>query len=107
MKPTVGRQDIESRLSLRGFPDYRFGGPNAAVAQAEYSPPVWDPLGLQMFYGAGNAGDRMEDLSFAQVRQDGGLGINVRVMRMALVQVFMASGQGHGVHLGYALSKGF
>lgn len=107
MKPTVGGQDIESRLSLRGFPDYRFRGSNAAFVQAEYSLPVWDPLGLLVFYDAGNAGDRMEDLSFAHVRQDGGLGINVRVMRVSLAQVFMAWGQGHGVHLGYALSKRF
>ena len=107
MKPTVGGQDIESRLSLRGFPDYRFRGADAAFVQADYTLPVYDPLGLQLFYDVGNAGDSLGDLSIAHARQDGGFGFNVRVMRVSLAQAFLAWGQGRGVHLGYALSKRF
>jgi hypothetical protein len=107
MKPTVGGQDIESRPSLRGFPDYRFRGSNAAFVQADYRLPVYDPLGLLLFYDTGNAGDSLADLSFAHARQDGGFGFFVRVMRLSLAQAYLAWGQGHGVHLGYSLTKRF
>jgi hypothetical protein len=40
-------------------------------------------------------------------RQDGGFGIDVRVMRMSIAQVYLAEGRGAGLHFGYNLVKQF
>jgi hypothetical protein len=106
MLPTVGGQDIDSRFSLRGFDNYRFRGDDTVSLQAEYTIPVYDPLGLLVFYDAGNAGDSLSALSFAHLRQDAGFGINLRIMRMPVAQVFLAVGSGQ-LKPGFALVKKF
>jgi hypothetical protein len=107
MLPTLGGQDIDSLVSLRGFENYRFRAPDAMFVQAEYSLPVYDPFALLLFYDAGNAGNTLGALSFAHLRQDGGFGINIRVMRMTLAQVYLAGGRGGGLHPGFNLAKQF
>ncbi|HXP40773.1 MAG TPA: hypothetical protein VN833_10895, partial [Candidatus Acidoferrales bacterium] len=107
MLPTLGGQDIDSRVSLRGFENYRFRAPDTMFVQAEYSLPVYDPFALLLFYDAGNVGNTLGDLSFAHLRQDGGFGINIRVMRMTLAQVYLAGGRGGGLHPGFNLAKQF
>ena len=82
MLPTLGGQDIDSRVSLRGFENYRFRAPDTMFVQAEYSLPVYDPFALLLFYDAGNVGNTLGDLSFANLRQDGGFGVNLRILRM-------------------------
>jgi hypothetical protein len=82
---TVGGQDIESRISLRGFDNYRFRDPDATFLQAEYSVPVYGPLALLLFYDAGNAGSSLGDFSLAHLRQDTGVGIDVRILRKSAV----------------------
>jgi len=49
MLPTLGGQDIDSRISLRGYENYRFRAPDAMFVQAEYSLPIYDPLALLLF----------------------------------------------------------
>jgi hypothetical protein len=107
MRPTVGGQDIDSLLSLRGFANYRFRGNNAMFIQTSYTLPVYDPLGVLVFYDAGNAGDPLGTLSFAHLRQDAGLGLNIRVMRVSYAQAYLAWGAGSGPSLGYSLVKHF
>lgn len=107
MLPTLGGQDIDSRVSLRGFENYRFRAPDTMFVQAEYSLPVYDPLALLLFYDAGNVGDTLGDLSFAHLRQDAGFGVNVRILRMTLLQVYLAGGRGGGLHPGFNLAKQF
>jgi hypothetical protein len=107
MLPTLGGQDIDSRVSLRGFENYRFRAPDAMFVQAEYSLPVYDPLALLLFYDAGNVGNTVGDLTFAHLRQDAGFGVNVRILRMTLLQVYLAAGRGGGLHPGFNLAKQF
>jgi len=107
MLPTLGGQDIDSRVSLRGFEDYRFRAPDTMFVQAEYSLPVYDPFELLLFYDAGNVGNALGDLSFAHLRQDAGFGVTIRVMRIPLVQLYLAGGRGGGLHPGFALIKQF
>jgi hypothetical protein len=107
MRPTVGGQDIDSLTSLRGFADYRFRGTDATFVQASYMLPVYDPLGLLVFYDAGNAGDTLGALSFAHLRQDAGVGVNIRIMRVSYAQAYVAWGAGSGAYLGYNLVKQF
>jgi hypothetical protein len=107
MLPTVGGQDIESRISLRGFDNYRFRGPDATFLQAEYSVPVYGPLALLLFYDTGNTGNSLGDLSFAHLRQDAGFGVDVRIMRKSVAQLYLAAGRGGGFHPGFNLTKQF
>ena len=107
MLPTLGGQDIDSRVSLRGFENYRFRAPDTMFVQAEYSLPMYDPFALLLFYDAGNVGNMLGDLSFAHLRQDGGFGLNIRVMRLILAQVYLAGGRGGGLHPGFNLAKQF
>jgi len=107
MRPTVGGQDIDSLTSLRGFANYRFRGDDATFVQTSYTLPVYDPLGLLVFYDAGNAGDTLGALSFAHLRQDAGFGVNIRIMRVPYAQAYVAWGAGSGPYLGYNLVKHF
>jgi len=107
MLPTVVGQDIDSRISLRGFDNYRFRGADATFVQAEYTLPIYDPFGVLVFYDAGNTGNSLGDLSFAHVRQDAGIGINVRILRMAVAQAYFAGGRGGGLHPGFNFVKQF
>jgi hypothetical protein len=107
LQPTVGGADIDSNVSLRGFPDYRFRDRHAVVEQAEYSVPITDPVGLLLFYDAGTVGPAFSDLSFAHLRQDGGLGVTFRLQGNVVAQAYMAWGAGHGPLLNYSFSKLF
>jgi outer membrane protein assembly factor BamA len=69
LQPTVGGSDINSKVSLRGFPNYRFRDRNAVAVQVEYSVPIADPVGLLLFYDAGQVGSTVSDLTFAHLRQ--------------------------------------
>lgn len=107
LQPTVGGSDINSQLSLRGFPNYRFRDRDATFSQIEYSVPIRDPLGLLLFYDAGTVGPTFSDLSFAHLRQDGGLGATFRVRGVVVAQTYIAWGAGHGPTLGYSFTKLF
>lgn len=107
LQPTVGGSDINSQLSLRGFPSYRFRDRNATFSQVEYAVPIRDPLGLLLFYDTGTVGPKVGDLSLAHLRQDGGLGATFRVRGVDVAQTYIAWGAGHGPTLGYSFTKLF
>jgi len=107
MQPTVGGSDINSQVSLRGYPHYRFRDRNATFAQVEYSIPVRDPFGLLVFYDAGTVGPTFRSLSYAHLRQDGGLGTTIRIQGNVVAQAYLAWGAGHGPTLGYNFTKFF
>jgi hypothetical protein len=107
LQPTVGGSDINSQISLRGFPNYRFRDRNAVFVQAEYSVPIVDPIGLILFYDAGRVGSALSDLTFAHLRQDAGLGATFRLQGNVVAQTYIAWGAGHGPLLNYNFSKLF
>jgi hemolysin activation/secretion protein len=107
MLPTLGGQDIDSLVSLRGFENYRFRAPDSVFVQAEYSLPLYDPFALLLFYDAGNVGNTLGDLSFAHLLQDAGFGVNLRILRMTMLQAYLAGGPGRGLHPGFNLAKQF
>jgi hypothetical protein len=107
LQPTVGGSDVNSQVSLRGYPDYRFRDPDATFSQVEYSVPVRDPVGLLLFYDAGTVGPAFSSLSFAHLRQDGGFGATFRLQGSVVAQTYVAWGAGHGPALGYSFSKLF
>ena len=107
LQPTIGGSDIESRESLRAFENYRFRDRNAAVFQLELARTIKDPLGAFVFYDGGMVGNTVSDLWSSTFRQDGGLGVSVRLQGSVVARGFLAAGAGHGVKIGYNFSKFF
>ncbi len=107
LQPTVGGSDIDSRPSLRAYPDYRFRDRDAMFVQADYSVPVIDPLGFLLFYDAGTVSPTFSGLSFGHLRQDGGVGVTVSVQGHVAGQGYLAFGAGHGPTLAYNFTKFF
>lgn len=107
LQPTLGGTDIDSRVTLRGYDNYRFRAPDLALVQIEYGIPVYDPVGVFVFYDAGTVGNSVAELSVAQFRQDAGPGISVRLRGHVIAQTFYAFGAGHGGRWNYNFSKFF
>lgn len=107
LQPTLGGTDIDSRVTLRGYDNYRFRAPDLALVQFEYGIPVYDPIGVFVFYDAGTVGNSVSDLSVGQFRQDAGPGVSVRLRGHVVAQTFYAFGAGHGGRWNYNFSKVF
>ncbi len=107
LQPTVGGSDIDSRPSLRAYPDYRFRDRNALFVQVDYSVPVWNPVGLLLFYDGGTVGPTFSSLSFAHLRQDGGVGATFSAQGHVAAQGYLAFGAGHGPTFAYNFTKFF
>jgi hypothetical protein len=104
LQPTVGGSDIDSRLSLRAYPNYRFRAPDALTVQTNVSL----PLDLLIFYDAGTVGPTFSDLSFAHLRQDAGVGVGITLQGNIIAQAYMAWGSSGAVPtFGYNFSKLF
>jgi hypothetical protein len=107
LQPTVGGSDIDSRPSLRGFPDYRFRDRDAMFVQTDYSVPIKDPFGLLIFYDAGTVGPTFSSLSFAHLRQDAGLEATLSLQGNVVAQGYLAFGAGGGPTFGFNFAKMF
>ncbi len=107
LQPTVGGTDIDGRVTLRGWDNYRFRAPDLSLLQFEYGIPVYDPLGVFVFYDAGTVGNSASDLAIARMRQDAGLGASVRIKGQMIMQTYYAYGAGHGGNWNYNFSKAF
>lgn len=104
LQPTVGGSDIDSRLGLRAWPNYRFRAPDALFVQTNYILPLYNIL---VFYDAGTVGPTFSSLSFAGLRQDGGFGIALSLGGHIAAQGYLAFGAGGGPTFGYNFSKLF
>jgi hypothetical protein len=107
LEPTLGGTDIDGRVTLRGWDNYRFRGLDLAVVQVEYGFPVYDPIGVFVFYDAGTVGNTASDLAISHFRQDAGPGISIRLKGNILAQTFFAFGAGHGGQWNYNFAKSF
>lgn len=104
LQPTVGGSDIDSRLSLRAWPNYRFRAPDALFVQTNYILPLYNIL---VFYDAGTVGSTFSSLSFAHLRQDAGFGVALSLQGRIAAQGYLALGAGHGPTFGYNFTKFF
>lgn len=107
LEPTLGGTDIDSRVTLRGWDNYRFRGPDLDLLQFEYGMPVYDPLGVFVLYDAGTVGSTASDLTLSRLRQDAGVGLFVRLRGQMIAQTYLAWGAGHGANWGYNFAKVF
>lgn len=106
LEPTLGGTDIDSRVTLRGWDNYRFRDRDRALLQLEYGVTVWDPFGAFVFYDTGKVGASPSDLSLADFRQDAGLGLSVRISGNVIAQTYLAWGAG-STRWNYNFSKSF
>ncbi|MGD0162317.1 MAG: hypothetical protein ABSB39_07580 [Candidatus Sulfotelmatobacter sp.] len=112
-QPTLGGSDINSLQSLRGYDNYRFRGPDAALVQVDYALTLrkpktdWTLVGPYIFYDAGIVGVEAADLSIEHWRQDAGTGLFLKFVGNIVAEAYVAGGAGHGAHFGYSLNRFF
>lgn len=94
LMPTLGGHD-----TLRGFREYRFRGPHAILAQAEYRFEVWSGLDVALFYDAGKVAMSRSDLDFNGLQSDYGFGFRFNTNEAIVFRVDAAFGSRDGKHL--------
>jgi hypothetical protein len=94
LMPTLGGND-----TLRGFREYRFRGPHALLAQAEYRWEIWSGLDGALFYDAGKVADRRADLDFRNLERDYGVGFRFNTDEGIVFRVDAGFGSRDGKHL--------
>jgi hypothetical protein len=94
LMPTLGGND-----TLRGFREYRFRGPHAILAQAEYRWEIWSGLDAALFYDAGKVTDRRADLNFKNLERDYGFGFRFNTNEAVVFRVDAGFGSRDGKHL--------
>jgi len=92
--PTLGGND-----TLRGFREYRFRGPHAILAQAEYRWEIWSGFDGALFYDTGKVADTRGDLNFKDLESDYGLGFRFNTNSGVMFRVDAAFGSTDGNHL--------
>ena len=92
--PTLGGND-----TLRGFREYRFRGPHAMLAQAEYRWEIWSGLDGALFYDAGKVTNSRADLSFKDLENDYGFGFRFNTDDAIIFRVDAGFGSSDGKHL--------
>jgi hypothetical protein len=92
--PTLGGND-----TLRGFREYRFRGPHAILAQAEYRWEIWSGFDGALFYDAGKVADVRSDLNFKDLESDYGIGFRFNTNNGVMFRVDAAFGSKDGNHL--------
>lgn len=107
LQPTLGGNDIDGNVTLRGWDDYRFRDRNAALLQFEADYIVWDPFGVYGFYDGGTVAPNPGGLALSNFRNDGGIGVFARVQGSIVVQTYYAWGRGNGGRWSYNFAKVF
>lgn len=94
LMPSLGGHD-----SLRGFRDYRFRGPHALLAQAEYRYEIWSGFDAALFYDAGKVAGTRRDLNFKRLETDYGIGFRFNTDNGVIFRVDAGFGSSDGRHL--------
>jgi hypothetical protein len=94
LMPTLGGND-----TLRGFREYRFRGPHAILAQAEYRFELWSGLDMALFYDAGKVALRRSDLDFEGLQSDYGFGFRFNTNEGVVLRVDAGFGSRDGNHV--------
>jgi hypothetical protein len=94
LMPSLGGHD-----SLRGYRDYRFRGPHALLAQAEYRYEVWSGFDAALFYDAGKVAESRRNLDFTRLEHDYGIGFRFNTDNGVVFRVDAGFGSRDGKHL--------
>ena len=95
-----------SRLTLRGFDNYRFRDLNLMLLQAEYRIPVWGPVDVSVFADAGKVAARRTDLNFSGLKRDYGFAISMMRGPATVVRTDFGFGGGEGMHVKISFGLG-
>jgi hypothetical protein len=98
LQDSLGGTDINGDPSLRGFPDYRFRDPDNLVFEVEFNRRIWKPLGIMLFYDAGQVAAQASDLSLARMRQSVGGGLTLWSATKVVFRAYVGFGGGEGTH---------
>jgi hypothetical protein len=107
LQPTLGGNDIDANVTLRGWDDYRFRDRDAALIKAEADYIVWDPFGVYAFYDGGTVAPNPGGLSLSNFRNDAGIGVFARIQGSIIAQTYYAWGRGDGGRWSYNFAKVF
>ncbi|MBN9614555.1 MAG: hypothetical protein BGO25_08450 [Acidobacteriales bacterium 59-55] len=107
LQPTLGGNDIDANVTLRGWDDYRFRDRDAALIQAEADYIVYDPFGVYVFYDGGTVAANAGGLALSNFRNDAGIGIFARIQGSIIAQTYYAWGRGNGGRWSYNFAKVF
>ena len=107
LQPTLGGDDIDANVTLRGWGDYRFRDRDAALIQAEADYIVYDPFGVYVFYDGGTVATNPGGLALSNFRNDAGIGIFARIQGSIIAQTYYAWGGGNGGRWSYNFAKIF
>jgi hypothetical protein len=102
LMPTLGGAE-----RLRGFVTDRFRDRHRLVLQAEYAWDIWPFLNAVLFYETGHVARRVQDLTFANLQQDYGIGFRLGSARTIALRTDVAFGSGEGTRISMRFSHAF
>ena len=83
---------------LSGFRQFRFRDRNMLLLQAEYRWEIFTAVDGAIFYDAGKVASRFEDLNFADLESDYGIGFRFGTSNGVFLRVEGAFGSSGGAH---------
>ncbi|HUE00737.1 MAG TPA: hypothetical protein VMR62_14280 [Bryobacteraceae bacterium] len=98
LQDTLGGTDINGDPTVRAFPDYRFRDPDNMLIEVEFNRRIWKPLGIMLFYDAGQVVAQASDLSLGKMRQGFGGGLTIWSASKVVFRAYVGLGGGEGAH---------
>jgi hypothetical protein len=83
---------------LRGFRQFRFRDRHMLLLQAEYRWEIFTAMDGAIFYDAGKVASRLEDLNFADLESDYGIGFRFGTSNGVFLRIEGAFGSSEGAH---------
>lgn len=98
-QPTLGGSDVNGRMLLSSYQDYRFRAPNLLLLRGTFEHSLWKlPLGFLFSVDEGKVGLRRDDISFDHLRHSFSTGITLHAGGLPVMNLAFAWGGGEGTH---------
>jgi len=97
-QPTLGGSDINGKMTLASYPDYRFRAPNLLLLQASVEHSLYGPLGVAFLAETGRVALRHSDLEFKHLAHSYAAGLTLRAGGFPQVSLMFAWGGHEGTH---------
>jgi hypothetical protein len=97
-QPTLGGSDINGKLALASFQDYRFRAPNLLLLQGNIEHSIYGPLGATFMAETGKVALRRGDIEFKHLVHSYSAGLTLRAGGFPMVYLMFAWGGHEGTH---------
>lgn len=97
-QPTLGGSDINGKLSLASFQDYRFRAPNLLLLQGNIEHSIYGPLGATFIAETGKVALRRGDIEFKHLVHSYSAGLTLRAGGFPMVYLMFSWGGHEGTH---------